>query len=64
MRPSLALKSLLRAPFKTFMTLLLIATATFAIFYRVVDFTVTQREIKRVNLRRNSRKSGYFIDDN
>lgn len=48
MRPLLSLKTLLRAPFKTIMTFLLISTATFAIFYRVVDFTVTQRETKRI----------------
>ncbi|NLO08783.1 MAG: ATP-binding cassette domain-containing protein [Clostridiales bacterium] len=29
------------------MTFLLIATATFALFYRVMDYAVTQREMKR-----------------
>lgn len=48
MRPFLSLKTLLRAPFKTLMTFLLVATATFALFYRVTDFAVTQREMKRI----------------
>lgn len=48
MRPTISLKTLLRAPFKTFMTFLLIATATFALFYRVTDYAVTQREMKRI----------------
>lgn len=47
MRPSLSLKTLLRAPFKAFMTFLLIATASFALFSRVADYAVTQREMER-----------------
>jgi len=47
MRPGLSLKTLFRAPFKTLVTFLLIAAASFAVFYRVADYTVTQREMSR-----------------
>lgn len=47
MRPTLSLKTLLRAPFKTFLTFLLIAAASFGLFYRVADYAVTQRETAR-----------------
>lgn len=47
MRPGLSLKTLFRAPFKTLVTFLLIAAASFAVFYRVADYTVTQREMTR-----------------
>lgn len=47
MRPGLSLKILLRAPFKTLVTFLLIAAASFAVFYRVAEYTVTQREMTR-----------------
>lgn len=47
MRSSLSLKTLLRAPFKTFLTYLLIAAASFGLFYRVTDYAVTQREMER-----------------
>lgn len=42
----LALKSLLRSPAKTLLTFLLIASASFALFSRVTDYTVTMREMK------------------
>jgi hypothetical protein len=48
MRPSLSLKTLLRTPFKTIMTFLLIALASFALFSRIADFSVTAREMKKV----------------
>lgn len=44
MRPSLSLKALLRSPFKTLLTFLLIAAASFALFSRVADYAVTSRE--------------------
>ena len=47
MRPSLSLKTLLRAPFMTLMTFLLIVAASFAVFYRVADYAITQREMER-----------------
>lgn len=47
MRPSLSIKTTLRAPFKTLLTFLLIAAATFAVFSRVADYAVTQREMER-----------------
>ena len=47
MRPGLSLKTLLRAPFKTLMTFLLIAAASFAVFSRVAETAVTQREMGR-----------------
>jgi|AGTN01.2.fsa_nt_gi Predicted ABC-type transport system involved in lysophospholipase L1 biosynthesis, permease component len=47
MRPLLSLKTLLRAPFKTLMMFLLIAVASFAVFSRVADYAVTQREMAR-----------------
>ena len=47
MRPALSLKTLFRAPFKTVITFLLIAAASFAVFYRVADYTVTRREMTR-----------------
>ena len=47
MRPGLSLKTLLRAPFKTLMTFLLIAAASFAVFSRVAETAVTQREMVR-----------------
>ncbi len=47
MRPLLSLKTLLRSPFKTLVTFLLIAAASFALFSRVADYSVTQREMSR-----------------
>jgi len=47
MRPDLSLKTLFRAPFKTLVTFLLIAAASFAVFYRVADYTITKREMNR-----------------
>jgi ABC-type antimicrobial peptide transport system permease subunit len=48
MRPSLSLKTLLRTPFKTIMTFLLIALASFSLFTRIADYSVTAREMKKV----------------
>lgn len=48
MRPSLTMKTMLRAPVRTLLTFLLIAAASFALFSRVADYAVTQREMKRV----------------
>jgi len=45
MRPLLSLKTLLRTPFKTAMTFLLIAASSFALFSRVSDYAVTAREM-------------------
>lgn len=45
MKRSTALKQLLRAPLKMILTFLLIAAASFALFSRVMDYTVTTREI-------------------
>ncbi|MDR2558783.1 MAG: hypothetical protein LBC86_04465 [Oscillospiraceae bacterium] len=47
MRPKQSLKSLLRTPFKTILTFLLIAAASFALFSRVTDYAVTSREMNR-----------------
>jgi len=44
MRKSIALKTLLRAPVKMILTFLLIAAASFALFFRVTDYAVTTRE--------------------
>jgi ABC-type lipoprotein release transport system permease subunit len=46
MRPKQLLKSLFRTPFKTILTFLLIAAASFALFSRVTDYAVTSREMK------------------
>lgn len=43
---TLMLKSLLRSPAKTLLTFLLIMSASFALFSRVTDYTVTMREMK------------------
>jgi len=48
MRPSLSLKTLLRTPFKTAMTFLLIAAASFALFSRVADYSVIAREMNKI----------------
>jgi len=48
MRPTLSLKTLLRTPFKTAITLLLIAAASFALFSRVADYAVSAREMSKV----------------
>ncbi len=47
MRSLLSLKTLLRAPLKTLLTFLLIAVASFGLFYRVTDYAVIQREMAR-----------------
>ena len=47
MRKSLTLKTLLRSPLKTIMTLSLIAAASFALFSRITDYAVTTRETTR-----------------
>ncbi len=44
MRKSLALKILLRSPVKTILTFLLIAAASFALFSRVTDYAIVNRE--------------------
>lgn len=44
MRKSLALKTLLRSPVKTMLTFLLIAAASFALFSRVTDYAIVNRE--------------------
>jgi hypothetical protein len=54
MRPSLSLKTLLRTPFKTIMTFLLLALTSFALFSRIADFSVTAREMKKVEDSYNS----------
>lgn len=46
MRKIIALKQLLRTPLKTVLTFLLLSAASFALFSRVTDYTVTIREIK------------------
>ncbi|MDR1002897.1 MAG: hypothetical protein LBL82_06495 [Oscillospiraceae bacterium] len=48
MRPSLSLKALLRTPLKTTMTFFLIALASFSLFARIADYSVTAREMKKV----------------
>jgi len=48
MRPSLSLKTLLRTPFKTAITFLLVAAASFALFSRVADYAVSAREMEKV----------------
>ena len=48
MKKTTALKTLLRAPVKTLLTLLLIAAASFALFSRITDYAVTTRENKEV----------------
>jgi len=47
MRPILSLKTLFRAPFKTLITFFIITAASFALFSRVTDYAVTQREMAR-----------------
>lgn len=44
MRKSLALKTLLRSPAKTIITFLLIAAASFALFSRITDYAIINRE--------------------
>ncbi len=44
MRKSIILKTLLRTPVKTILTLLLIASASFALFSRITDYAITTRE--------------------
>ncbi|MCL2634302.1 MAG: hypothetical protein FWD34_07310 [Oscillospiraceae bacterium] len=48
MSPKQSLKSLLRTPFKTILTFLLIAAASFALFSRVSDYAVTSREMNTI----------------
>lgn len=48
MRPSLSLKTLLRTPAKTLITFLLLAAVSFALFSRVSEFAVTNRELNRI----------------
>lgn len=45
MRPSLSLKTLIRTPVRTILTFLLIAVASFTLFSRVTDYTLTSREM-------------------
>ncbi len=47
MRRSVSLKTLLRTPLKTLLTFLLIAAASFALFSKAADYSVTMREIAR-----------------
>ncbi len=44
MKKSLALKTLLRSPLKTLLTFLLIAAASFALFSRITDYAIVNRE--------------------
>lgn len=44
MKKTTALKTLLRSPLKTLLTFLLIAAASFALFSRVTDYAITNRE--------------------
>ena len=44
MRKSIAFKTLLRAPVKMLLTFLLIAAASFALFSKIAEFSVTHRE--------------------
>ncbi|MEN6313429.1 MAG: ABC transporter permease [Clostridiaceae bacterium] len=46
MRPSLSIKTLFRTPFKTLLTFFLLAAVTFALFSRVAEYSITNREIK------------------
>lgn len=46
MRPSLSIKTLYRTPFKTLLTFFLLASVTFALFSRVSEYSITNREIK------------------
>ncbi|MCL2633551.1 MAG: permease prefix domain 1-containing protein [Oscillospiraceae bacterium] len=48
MRPSLSVSTLFRTPLKTVMMFLLIAIASFALFSRIADYSVTVREMKKV----------------
>lgn len=47
MRKPIAVKTLFRSPFKTLLTFLLIAAASFALFSRITDYAVTAREVKK-----------------
>jgi len=69
MRHSLSLKTLIRTPFKTAMTFLLITAASFAMFSRVADYAVTAREMSKIKNAYNGvaaldngvPPSGYFM---
>jgi len=45
------LKTLLRSPVKTLLTLLLMTTASFAVFSRVTEYSVTNRELGKLTSR-------------
>ncbi len=47
MRISLAIKTLLRAPLKTLLTLALMVSVTFMLVNNVTDFAMTTREFNR-----------------
>lgn len=47
MKPSLSIKVLLRTPFKTLLTFLILVAASFALFSRVSEYSVIKREMKR-----------------
>lgn len=44
MRKSFAIKTLIRSPLKTLLTFLLIASASFALFSKITDYAITNRE--------------------
>jgi cell division protein FtsX len=48
MRLILSLKTLLRTPVKTAAAFLLIALASFVVFSRILDYTVTSREMNKI----------------
>ena len=45
MKPSLALKTVLRSPVRTVLTLVLLGLTSFALFTRVAEYAITRREI-------------------
>lgn len=46
MKPLLSMKTLLRTPFKTMLTFLIIVAASFALFSKVSEYAVTTREMR------------------
>jgi hypothetical protein len=47
LKPSLSIKVLLRTPFKTLLTFLILVAASFALFSQVCEYAVITREMKR-----------------
>lgn len=46
MRPLLSIKTLFRTPFKTLLTFILLTSVMFALFTRIAEYSITEREIK------------------